>query len=693
MTSVLVLLLITAALADASSFQITMRKMYVITAQTQQDVAVADQIYASFAQSVASSKRYHLIPVDSIQTHFNAVLLSDFAVKYDAVELLDYSLMSGLDVALFFYLEKTRDAQNMYVKAVEFPSDIFISDLYIPLSLKNMDVAAAVQTLESFVNMIWLNRHDVGYGFHNSEKGILFVADDLNSPDLRSVLKGVAQAQSRLYENDHRDLKVKVIELLPTMRPMTSERADSLMRRLNSQALLLFSLQNEQQIYFPTRMGRASVLDNALPLWPPQRGFRLFSAKIDSAYGHDLGQSLLPQAGVISELVSKWPGPGDGARSLLLKNIQTLQADAGHGDENARALTLLYDALAHCFSPNDAEFGWIKLNQASLLKEKGDLVASLDASRAAFAGFQSTFNSFGQLFSLLQSGDTLEKLNRSAEALTDYQDALNYSREIDDVHASALIYFRLGSIKFDEDELIEAWDHFGNSADSYLRVGDTLKVVQLSTKLGILMRQSNFLKKSAEYLEYALALAMILHDDRESADAGYQLAITLKDLGEKQKALDHFQTVGDLMEMLADTIGLANTEEHIGDILFEDEQWKSAQQSFEYSARFYKYIPDIEGIIRSVTKAGDTAAARKRWLRAQNNYDEALQFANVYEKTDWVSIIIYKKGLAHVRAGDYAVGQEELELARQGDVSPEAINLFMKSFIRDLEQELEKSRP
>ena len=72
-------------------------------------------------------------------------------------------------------------------------------------------------------------------------------------------------------------------------------------------------------------------------------------------------------------------------------------------------------------------------------------------------------------------------------------------------------------------------------------------------------------------------------------------------------------------------------------------------------------------------------------LRYQNSLLKKIFIASIFI----LSIIIYKKGLAHVRDGKLALGQEELELARQGKVSPQDINSYMQSFIRDLEQELE----
>lgn len=678
-----------------AGIQFSMRRMYVVTAETQEYVNYADFIYSHFAQRLRDLQRFGYIPIDTIQSRLGTVFLADFAAKIDIEKLLNLWQETDLQAVFFFYLKIINGNFNLYVRAIEFPSDIFISELAIPLSLHPDEVPNILNQLEAFIDLVQWNRQQWGYSFHADEKGILFLTDNLKLPLLVNTLRGTLRAQAILSKYDQNELRSKVHYFHFAGWPLAQERADSLLRQTNAQALFAFSQQRDSVlVYFPTKVGRVSILENSLPLWLPFPGFQRFSIAADSSYGYALGNSLFPQTyGAIRHLLLRRQ-QGDATRSLLLKNIQSIQST--HVDlslDDRRALSELYQALAALYHESDREFGWIKLNHAALLKEMEELEQSLEASQAAFDNFQRATNSYGRLFTLLQSGDTLEKLGRLDRAVETFEHALTFSQAIADEHATANIYFHLGSIKFDDNKLIEAWDFFNSSADNFLRVGDTLKVVQLYTKLGALMRQSNFLIKSQEYLERSVAFAGYLNDDRERADAGYHLAVTLKERGEADKALEYFQSAGDLMEILADSIGLANTEEHIGDILFDRKEWMTAQQHFEYAARFYKYVPDIEGIIRSLIKSADAAVNRTRWLRAQSDYEEALQFATLYDKTDWISIILYKRGLAHVREGKLALGQEELELARKGDMSKEAIDAYMKSFIRGLEQELESRSP
>ncbi|MBN1480820.1 hypothetical protein JXA70_11145 [candidate division KSB1 bacterium] len=684
--------------ADAS-IQFSMRRMYVVTAETQEYVNYADYIYGHFGQKLRTSERFNYIPVDTVQSHLGAVLLADFASKIDIAKLLNLWQRIDLQAVFFFYLHKLNGDYHLHVEAVEFPSDVFLEELTIPLSLHPDDVAVILNQLESFVDLIQWKRQWWGYSFHAMEKGILCLTDDVKLPRLLNTLRGTIRAQSILSTYKQNELRSKVLYFDYEEWPLSQESADSLLRQTNAQALFTFTQQRDTTfLYFPTKVGRVSALENSLPLWLPYPGFQRFSIDADSSYGFSLGNGLFPQTyGAIRQLLSRWQ-QGDAARSLLLKNIQSIQnSQIALSTDDRRTLAELYQALAALYSESDREFGWIKLNHAALLKEMEQLEASLNASQAAFDNFQQFMNSYGRLFALLQAGATLEKLGHLDRAVETFGNALTFSQAIADEHTTAQIYFHLGSIKFSENKLIEAWDFFDSSADNFLQVGDTLRVVQLYTKLGDLMRQSNFLIKSQEYLERSVAFSRYLNDDRERADASYHLAVTLKERGEVDAALEYFQIAGDLMEILSDSIGLANSEEHIGDILFDRKQWIDAQQHFEYAARFYKYVPDIEGIIRSLIKSADAAVNRMRWMRAQSDYEEALQFATLYEKRDWISIILYKKGLAHVREGQLALGQEELELARQGDVSKEAIDAYMKSFIRGLEQELESrsqnSRP
>lgn len=669
-----------------------MRRMYVVTAETQELVNIVDHVYLNFAIHLIKSDQFTFTPIDTIQHHLQSVFLSDFSTSFSQRRLLEVDETFGLDVFLFFFIQKDKNGYFLNVKAVEFPSDVFIRDIDIRLSLTEYDVDDMLRQLMAFVNSVKLLQRDYGFPFHATETGVLFLTDDITLPPLFRMLEVTSKVRHELGSYQNSDLRAKVVERnIPTW-PLSIRGADSLLQQTNAQLAMLFSRRHESiYVYFPIRLGDISIVDNTLPLWPPHPGFQRFEIEPDSTFGRALANSLYPQPyGAINSLLSAWRDRGDMSKALFLKNIQTIQnSHRTHSFDDGRALSDLYDALAELYPRTDREYGWIKLNQADLLKNMSRFNKSLAASESAFENFQNRNNDFGQLFSLVHIADTYEKLERLDEAESTYQQALAFAQEIKDEHSTALIYFRLGSIDFNADKMIEAWENFDSSAESYLHVGDTLKVVQLSIKLGTLMRQSGFLKKSIDYLQQAEILSRYVGRDRERGDADYQLAVSLKENGDVDQAFSYFQSAGDLMEILADTIALANTEEHLGDILFEHKEWKKAQAHFEYAARFYNYIPDVEGVIRSLVKSADTAVNRERWSRAHDDYDEALEYANLYEKKEWTSIILYKKGLAHVREGKYALGQEELELARQANVSQEAIDAFMKSVIREVEQEFE----
>ena len=690
------MLVLLSTIAKAQSdFHVTTRRMYVASAETQDYDLFVDNIYRSFARWLDNSDRYVYVPLDSMQRYLGQVFLSDFVFKFDQVQLLNARKKFNLDIFLFFYLEKAQNEYHLHVKAVEFPSNVFIGDLDFKIDLNVDDIPQILNSLQTFVETLRRTQDALGYSFHESENGILFLADDLHSPRLHRLLRAAAGVQSELREYQKIGLRFKVYARHFPDWPPANKKVDSLLQQTNAKVLYLIRNDSSDiRVHFPLVISDVSIVDNTLPLWPPYAGFKSFSVEPDTSYGYDLANSLYPQPyGAISELLLRWRGRGDPARSLFLKNIQTIQES--HADltfDDKSALSELYDALAELYPNVGNELGWIHLNHADVLKQMNDLDASLTASQAALNNFQHTSLVFGQLFALVQSADIFEQQDRLEDAERNYINALALAQQLEDEATTAHIYFRLGSIEFDQDKLIEAWEYFDSSAEGYLSIGDTLKVVQLNTKLGILMRQSAFSKKSSEYLQRAVRLAHFLDNDRELADASYHLAVTLKERDETDKALQYFQDAGDLLEILADTLGLANAEEHIGDILFARQQWRPAQSHYEYAARFYKYVPDIEGFIRSSVKAADAAVNRQRWLRAHTDYDEALQYAKLYDKTEWASIIIYKKGLAHVREGKYALGQEELEMARQENVSQEDIDAYMQSFIRELEQELQSRR-
>ncbi len=666
--------------------------MYVVTAETQELVQIVDDAYLNLAVRLIRSDQFVFTPIDTIQHHLRSVFLSDFSGSFSQRQLIELEQTFGLQVFLFFFIQKDKNGFYLNVKAVEFPSDVFINDLDIRLSLTEYDIDDMVNTLETFIKSIRTSRRDFGFSFHASETGILFLTDDVTLPSLFRLLGATSTVRAGMAGYQNSGLRAKVVERDIATWPLKLRDVDSLLQQTKARLAYVLSAHNDSvYVYLPIRLGDISIVQNTLPIWPPHPGFQRFKVKADSVFASVLAHSLYPQPyGAISSLVSDWRGRGDMAKALFLKNIQTIQnSHITHTFDESRALVDLYEGLAHLYPRTDHEYGWIKLNFADLLKKMQKFDESLGQSESAFDNFQTRTNDFGRLFALMQIADTYEKLDRHDDAEATYQQALAFAQSIKDEHTTALIYFRLGSINFNANKLIEAWEHFDSSAESYLHVGDTLKVVQLNTKLGTLMRQSGFLKKSIDYLQSAERLSRSVGRDRERADAGYQLAVSLKEDGQVGEAYTFFQSAGDLMEILADTVALANIEEHMGDILFDNQEWKKAQGHFEYAARFYNYIPDVEGVIRSLVKSADTSVNRERWPRAQADYDESLEYANLYGKKEWSSIILYKKGLAHVREGKYALGQEELELARQADVSPEAIDAFMKSVIREVEQELE----
>mgnify|MGYP005846782933 CR=1 FL=1 len=92
--------------------------------------------------------------------------------------------------------------------------------------------------------------------------------------------------------------------------------------------------------------------------------------------------------------------------------------------------------------------------------------------------------------------------------------------------------------------------------------------------------------------------------------------------------------------------------------------------------------------MRALVKCADIAAERQVWMRAQNLYEDALTLVD-QSSSPWGAVILYKKGLAHIGAGELELGERELAQARQtSSIDLNQIEGFMQNLLRQLENEL-----
>ncbi len=690
--------LLSPVVAQDDSFRVSPRKMYVATAETQDYAALLDEIFSKFSESKANE--FSVMPIDCIQLRVKQVTLDDFDRKLDPVLLLRLNQSAKIKVVLFFYLEKKEKGFVCRVAAREFPSGVFVDETTFDLSLKEKSSDAAVAHIENFVLQIMQKRADFGYAFSANEKGVLIVTDSYESSAFHNLLRGLTNAKKITNPANPAPLAVKSVFYYFEGDSNYYDVANALIKASDAKAVIIQSEHASKPIVvLPLSTVKPSILENKLPLWPPYDGFRYFQMDAELPLARDFGFSFYPKrTNIFPNLERYTEQKKAGARVVFYNAIRTLEDIFYNANESWDAalieqMSRLYAGLAQTFTSFEPEGGWININAAEFLYQTKKYENALEALAKALSVFDAFSNQFGPLFVYVLRGQIYEDLHNSEKAATAYRAAATIADDLKDDRTLAWLYFRLGAMSLDRNRPLEAWDYFGFSSEKYMGLGETITVIKLYTKIGILLRQSKMLLKSRHYLEQSLKLATTLENDREIADATYQLAATEEELGETAKALAHFEQAGDFMEVLADTLNMASVEEHIGDILLEQQKWRGAQASFEYAARFYLYADDIDGVIRCLVKSADASVARRKWQRAQSTLDEALGLANRRSRQDWAAIILHKKGMAHIKAGEYGVGQKELELAKSKSLSKQDIEKYMKSLTRELEAELDNLQP
>jgi tetratricopeptide (TPR) repeat protein len=691
------LLLVSSAItsARAQSFALSLRRMYVATAETQDASSVVDKIFDETSNRMQRSREYSYIPVQELQRQTAGIVLDDFDLRLEPNSLLHLKQPFILDVLFCFYIEKKNGDFVCRLSAKEFPSGIFINETEFPIDVKQKNHSDVLASIEEFIKQVKTRRADFGYSFHSDEKGVLIITDSYENQSFQNSLTGLWHAKKQINRTSDQRLAVKTVFYYFEGDSNYVDVAHALLKASNAQVVIIQSEHSSQQIIVvPADEVKLSALENDLPLWPPFDGFSFFSVDADSQWASNLGYSFFPQeTNVMSKLLNYEAVNNDNAALLFSNTIRTLEdslyADTQKWNDDVLAhMGELYTAFSRTFKTSKPELGWIALNHAQFLYYSKKYTESLNALESSFEIFDLFSNQFGPLFVYVLRGQINEEMLNSEKAAEAYEAAAKLAETLKDDRTLAWLYFRLGALSLELDRSLEAWSYFGFSAERYMGLGETATVVTLYTKIGVLLRNNKLLLKSRDYLQQALDLAKTMQDDRLTADADYHLAVTEEELGETTSALSRFEQAGDLMEILADSVYMASVEEHIGDILLTQKNWRNAQASFEYASRFYLYVDDIDGVIRCLIKSADASVERKKWHRAQNALDEALMLANRRSGQEWAAIILQKKGLAHIKAGDYTAGEKELELAKSTSLSKEDVDRYMKSLTRELEVEL-----
>lgn len=668
--------------------------MYVPSAETQDHAAYMDAVYAELARYLSEHPDFEYLDVEVIQEDLGEILLSDYVFKVDPVKLLYLKERSLLNAIVFIEITQSDTGVICRAKAHEFPSNIRIAQVSVPISNpKNSDPQRLLNKILPILDLIKYKASDIGYAFPEAEKGIVLLADDYDDPVFQSALREfTAMRKTYTSEGDISALAAKVLFFDPVSEPDTTEAVQTILRQSNTEALFRFNVSEDSQwVYLPYSQFQWPVFKNTLPLWPPLSHFTMFRTIVDSVFAHEWGLSIF----ALQQRKKADIQMANDYVSIMLKQCQLLESILyinGSDSLLSHNLTKLYSKLLDLYN-YDMELAWIHANYAKFLCHYQKNESAVQQFEQAKQFFEMHDQYFGMLLTLMEQANVYETLGQFSNAQDNLQNALVYSNLLEDTDATAHIYYRLGSLSYASDKRLQAWEYFGFSVDQYFELGDTLQVVQIYTKMGILMRQSRTLAKSQEYLEQSLQLAQKIGNDREIAYAHYQLAVTLFELSSLSDALQNFEHAADWMEILGDTLNLANCEEHIGDILVRQQRFQEAQHGFEAAARYYRAAQFTEGLIRTLVKLGDVTTEQNKWQRAQQSYEEAIALARQQDNREWISIALYKKGLAHVKEGELQLGQQELELAQESlSMDPQDIESYMQRLLNELENELNSLR-
>lgn len=666
--SIVIFLIITIfdVACASEKFVTSVRKMYVPSANTQEQVTFVDHIIDSFTRTIRSSQEFSFVSMDTVQISLKRVVLSDFAEQIDPGLLYRYNDKVGIDCILFVFVEITRSKFDIVIHAMEFPSGI-LCDVF-RISLKELhEYKIAVDQLFYHLKQIKTKKTNLGFPFFENEYGICLILENFESPAYEPIFKQI----KNIYGENNNDQDDRIVFKLVKMDELSGSNCrtgSDIIRKTGAEAALYFSLKNKAFVTLPYQSLDIPAIDLRLPAWPYLNDFSCFDMIWDSDYVSVLTELLFPERIKSKQLLSHLQDKEKNfQKSLLLFATQKLEqysiSQKSQKAYQALALDNCYISLLKFYSATTVESGWTLLNYAGFCQRVGQLDKALGLCQNASDIFAEYNNTFANLCALINKAEIFESLEDLQKAEDNYKQALKLAELDDDEPTIAAVYYRLGRIARQTERDILAWDYLSSCGKLYLELSDSLKATEIFLELGELMCKKANYQKSIEHLQNALTISQAIKDDRSIANSYYNLGQVNLEKGDWETAIIYFKNASDYMEILNDKIEMARTEKKIGDIYKKLEKYNLAQLNFEYAVKLYSQIGKNDPLVENLIEIADIAAMQKKWVKAEQTFERALKITQT-DNNNYLSAKVYlKMGLLHISTGDKETAYRELRMA------------------------------
>ncbi|MBD2665228.1 tetratricopeptide repeat protein [Richelia sinica FACHB-800] len=296
---------------------------------------------------------------------------------------------------------------------------------------------------------------------------------------------------------------------------------------------------------------------------------------------------------------------------------------------NAVRLTLYERLITEWQSPKENE----KRFFSDALKVYGDVLQFLDRRDEALSHYEQALSFYreigarlGEANTLKAIGDVLQFLDRRDEALSRYEQALSFYREIGARLGEANTLKAIGDVLQFLKRSNEALSRYEQALSFYRDTGSRLGEANTLKAIGDVLQFLDRRDEALSRYEQALSFYREIGDRLGEANTLKAIGDVLQFLKRSNEALSRYEQALSFYRDTGSRLGEANTLKAIGDVLQFLDRRDEALSRYEQALSFYREIGDRLGEANTLQAIGDVLQFLDRRDEALSRYEQALSF-------------------------------------------------------------------
>jgi len=638
--------------------------------------ATFDSLKKDLISHIKNMKTLHYVPFDSIKFASENDLLTYYSNHYQPVDL--HRSNKNFDVNLILYCtpQFADPFLTLTIRAIDFMTGDDVDHVNLQLSNAASGRKIVRTAFDGLIKNILSQKSVFGFPFAQDDFGIVLLGKETPDSLLQHTIQLLRKASEELAIA--KKLRFKFIS--------TNSTGDSCQdfctigREVNrllraSAGLCLNNADTLDTAIFvlPTTDLSQPAINVELPVHPPIHELYCLPVKLDTV---DVEEKLAAILGEHISSISTTDSANGNERELLpllfakatraqsiWENNSYAENDDPDDSSLVTAIEECYQRLGNLVADSSVISGWIHLNYADFRFLAGDSDSALTLMQVAEEAFSRAHDTTGLLLTSIEYGKIFNFVQNYGRAQEAFTTAIAMTEQRRDSVSIAQIGYNLGMLAEMQSDNEKALSYYEKSAKLFNTIGDPYKTCQIYGHLARLLRNSNQFDDSRDYAQGYLRMAKELRSEPLTAKAHFQLGLVLLAQDNLKGAIEQFQHAADYMEILGDSSGLARVDNNLGAIYQELSDWGQAQMHFESALKLSRASGDMANTIRSLVNLGDLAADQKKWDEAQTFYDKAEENARTLNSDHELAIVVYAKGLAHLREGRLKTGYGEIKRA------------------------------